>query len=327
MKKKLLFVIVIMLIISSILMMKRFVSKNENGAISLSGNVEITEVNIGFKQSGRIVEMSDEEGQKVKKGDRLARLDSAELEDQVAQARAYLNETKARLEEMEAGSRPQELEQARAGVRYTEAELGKAQKDFERADLLYKNGAISAQQFDGARKSFDTALSQHQKAAEALSLMREGPRREEIKAAENRVQQAVAALRASEERLKDTTIYAPVSGVILRKIREAGETVAPGSPVYAMGDIEHPWIKVYVKEDKLGLVRLGQKAKVTVDSYTGKEYEGIVTYISSEAEFTPKNIQTKEERVKLVFGVKVSVNNSNYELKPGMPADVKILLR
>lgn len=327
MKKKLLIVIVIALLIGSILMMKRFVSKNENGAISLSGNVEITEVNIGFKQSGRIVEMLAEEGRKVNKGDRLALLDSAELEGQVSQARAYLDETKARLEELRIGSRPQEIEQAKANLRYAEAELDKAKKDFERSDFLYKNWAISAQQMDGARKALDTAGSSHQKAAETLSLTREGPRREEIKAAENRVQQAMAGLRVSEERLKDTIIYAPVSGIILRKIRETGETVAPGSPVYVMGDIERPWIKVYVKEDRLGLVRLGQKAKVTTDSYTGKEYEGIVTYISSEAEFTPKNIQTKEERVKLVFGVKVSVNNSSYELKPGMPADVSILLR
>jgi len=110
-----------------------------------------------------------------------------------------------------------------------------------------------------------------------------------------------------EEKLKDTVIYAPISGVVIRKNIELGETVGTGIPVFTLGDLENPWMKVYVKEDKLGLVKLGQKAKVTVDSYPGKVYEGTVTFISSEAEFTPKNVQTKEERVKLVFGVKVRV--------------------
>ena len=150
---------------------------------------------------------------------------------------------------------------------------------------------------------------------------------EDIKMAEHRVEQARATLSTSEERYKDTVIFASITGVILRKNIELGETVGQGIPVYTIGDLENPWIKVYVKEDKLGLVKLGQKAKITVDSYKGKAYEGIVTYISSEAEFTPKTVQTQEERVKLVFGIKVRVKNMNDELKPGMPADVRILLK
>lgn len=327
MKRKLLVAGIIVLIGVAVFLISRFGGKQEQGVLTVSGNVEVTEVNMGFKTSGRVVDLLVEEGQKVKKGDKLAILDSAEIESQVAQYRAYLNETITRLQELKAGSRPQEIEQATANVKYAEAELSKAKKDHERAEVLYKNGAISAQQFDVAKKAFETAQSQHKKALEALSLVKEGPRREEIRAAENRVKQAEAALKASEERLKDTIIYAPVSGVIMRKNIELGETVAPGIPVYTIGDFENPWIKVYVKEDKLGLVKLGQKAEITTDSYPGKKYEGIVTYISSEAEFTPKNVQTQEERVKLVFGVKVSVKNINDELKPGMPADVRIMLR
>ncbi len=327
MKKKLLIAGIIVLIGVAVFLISRFGGKQEQGVLTVSGNVEVTEVNMGFKTSGRVVELLVEEGQKVKKGDKLAILDSAELESQVAQHRAYLSETMARLQELKAGSRPQEIEQATANVKYAEAELIKAKKDHERAEVLYKNGAISAQQMDTAKKVYDTAVSQHKKALEALSLVKEGPRKEEIRAAENRVHQAGAALKASEERLKDTIIYAPVSGVILRKNIEPGETVAPGISVYTIGDLENPWIKVYVKEDRLGLVKLGQKAEITTDSYPGKKYEGAVTYISSEAEFTPKNVQTQEERVKLVFGVKASVKNINDELKPGMPADVRIMLR
>lgn len=327
MRKKLLAAGAVILLIGGAFFIKIFSAGHGNGPLSLSGNVEATEVNIGFKQAGRIKELLAEEGKKVLKGEKLASLESAELEGQVMQARAYLEETKSRLEELKSGSRPQELEQARANMRSAEAESEKAKKDFDRADMLYKKGAISAQQMDGAKKAFDTAASAQRKAAEALSLAKEGPRKEEIKAAENRVSQAIAGLKVSDERLNDAVIYSPVSGVILRKNRETGETVPAGSPVYTIGDIAHPWIKVYIKEDKLGLVKLGQKAKVRVDSYPDKAFEGAITYISSEAEFTPKNIQTQEERVKLVFGVKVSVNNPDYELKPGMPADVAIQIK
>ena len=143
----------------------------------------------------------------------------------------------------------------------------------------------------------------------------------------SQLQMSQASLKTSEVRLRDSVIYATLNGIVLRKNVEEGETVAAGTSIFTVGDLENPWIKVYVKEDKLGLVKLGQKAQITTDSYPGKLYEGAVTYISSEAEFTPKNVQTREERVKLVFALKVSVKNENEELKPGMPADVKINIR
>ncbi|MDA8079882.1 MAG: efflux RND transporter periplasmic adaptor subunit [Nitrospiraceae bacterium] len=327
MKKRLLIVGILILIAASVFLFRKLGNRHDDGQLVLSGNVEVTEVDAGFKYAGRIIELPVEEGQKIKQGERLAALDSGELESQALQGRAYLDEARTKLDELKSGSRPQEVEQAKANVRYTDADLSKARKDNERAEILFKNGAISAQTMDAAKKTYDSAVSQYQKALEALSLVKEGARKEQITAAQYRVKQSEAGLRAFEERLKDTVIYAPVSGVILRKNVERGETVAPGIPVCTIGDIDNPWIKVYVKEDKLGMIKLGQKANISVDSYPAKSYNGIVTYISSEAEFTPKNVQTQEERVKLVFGVKVRVKNSNDELKPGMPADVKILLR
>jgi len=327
MKKRLLIIGIILIIGISIFLIYYFREKSEENVISLSGNVEVTEINIGFKAPGRVLELLVEEGQKVEKGGRLAVLDSEEIRSHVAQNRAFLKETLTKLRELMAGSRPQEIEQAEANVMHARAELEKAEKDYERARNLFKKGAFSAQQMDSAKKAYDVAISQHRRAIEGLSLLNEGPRKEEIEAAGYRVTQAEAALKASQKRLDDTVIDAPLSGIILRKNVEIGETVAAGVPVYTIGDLENPWIKVYVKEDKLGLVKLGQKAEVTTDSYPGKIYEGTVTYISSEAEFTPKNVQTQEERVKLVFGVEVSVENVNQELKPGMPADVRILLR
>ncbi|MDA8084671.1 MAG: efflux RND transporter periplasmic adaptor subunit [Nitrospiraceae bacterium] len=299
----------------------------EDGVIVLSGNVEVTETDCGFKVPGRIEGLLSEEGDRVVKGSRVAVLDSAELRDQVLQAKAVWHEAKARLDDLRVGSRPQELRQAGSSVSAAAADLTKASRDFERAEMLYKNGAIPAQQLDAARRAKEVAEAQRGKAAEALSLAEEGARKKEIAASQSRVGQAEAGMKIADERLKEADLLAPLSGVVLRKNREAGEVVTAGAPVYTIGDLAHPWIRVYVKEEQLGMVKLGQKAEVTVDSHPGKIYPGRVTFISSEAEFTPKNIQTREERVKLVFGVKVSVQNVEDELKPGMPADVRIMLR
>jgi HlyD family secretion protein len=244
-------------------------------ALMLSGNVEVTEVNMGFKAPGRVQGLYTDEGRTVAKGEKLATLDSAEFESLV--------------------------NQSRASVRNAEAQYEKARKDYERYTVLYRDGVIASQQMDAARSAYDAATAQ-------LQLFR-------------------ASLRTADVKLKDSVIYAPLGGVVLRKNIEEGETVGAGTMVFTIGDLENPWVKVYVKEDRLGFVKLGQRAEVKTDTYPGKLYEGTVTYISSEAEFTPKNVQTREERVKLVFGVKVSVKNVNNELKPGMPADVKILLK
>ena len=324
MKKKLLIAAVVVVVGIIVLAFIQRNRRGDEGVLVLSGTIEVTEANLGFKVPGKIVELRVDEGQKVNAGDRLAALDRAEQESQLAQSRASLQEASARLAELVGGARPQELEQARAEVSLAEAELGKAEADFKRAEILYKNGAISTEQMESAKRTLDVTASRNKRAAESLSLVSEGARKEQIAAAEMRVQQARAVVSMSEARLADTELHAPMAGVILVKVSELGETVGAGTPVYKLGDLERPWVKVYIKEDKLGLVKLGQKARVTSDTYPGKAYEGTVTYIAGEAEFTPKNVQTQEERVKLVFAAKVSVKNENGELKPGMPADVRI---
>ncbi len=276
MKKRVIIAGVLLLAVAVIVVfMRRMSNGRDEGVITASGNVEVTEVSVAFKIPGRVVALFTDEGKTVAKGDKLASLDSAEYASQVSQNRANHRNAMAQQE--------------------------KAKKDLDRYETLYKKEAISAQQLDSARTGYDVALAQSQQAA--------------------------AAVRMSEVRLNDTVIYAPTAGVVLRKNIEAGETVQAGVPIFTIGDLADPWIKVYVKEDKLGMVKLGQKALITTDSYPGKAYDGRITYISSEAEFTPKNVQTQEERVKLVFGVKISVKNENDELKPSMPADVKISLK
>ena len=320
-------VILVAVVIAAVVLSGRFWKQRDQGVISLSGNVEVTEVDTGFKIPGRIVDLLTDEGKLVQKGGKIAVLESAELESLMAQSRAVLSEALAKLEELKTGSRPQEIAQAAANLKAAEAELVKAKKDYERAERLYTNEAISASQLDAARSVHDSWVEKVKAAGEQLSLLKEGPRKEVIKAAEDHVQSAHAALRVTEERLGDTTLFAPVSGVVLKKNVESGEVVQSGTPVFTIGEIDDPWIKVYIKEDKLALVKLGQRATITVDTYRDKVYEGTVSYISSQAEFTPKTVQTQEERVKLVFGVKVRVKNVNQELKPGMPADVNIHLR
>ena len=275
MKRKAILASIGIIIIAAAVLYLHFRTVRNDGELVLSGTIEVTEVNIGFKTPGRIAQLLVDEGQRVRKGDRLAVLDSAEVRSIV--------------------------EQSRATVRTAEAEFEKARRDYDRYQALSRDGAITVQQLDASRKSHDASLSL--------------------------LDQARASLRTAEVRLGDMTAYAPVSGVVLSRNAEPGETVAAGVAVYTLGDLDDPWVKVYVNETKLGMVRLGQKAEVSVDTFPGKVYAGKVTYIASEAEFTPKNVQTQEERVKLVFGMKVGVQNVNDELKPGMPADVKVNLR
>jgi len=275
MQKRIVIAVIAILVISGVVTYHYLTSSRNDGMLELSGTLEVTEVNVGFKMPGRITGLHAEEGQRVSKGERLADLDSAELRSIV--------------------------EQGRAAVRNAEAEYEKARKDYDRYRALSQEGAVTAQQLDSARKAHDVALSQ--------------------------VDQARAALRTAEVRFRDTAVDSPVSGIVLSKNVEQGETVVAGIAVYSLGGRRNLKNKIYVSETKLGLVKLGQKAQIFTDTYPGKAYEGKVTYIASEAEFTPKNVQTKEERVKLVFGVKVSVSNVHDELKPGMPADVKINLK
>jgi HlyD family secretion protein len=297
--------------------------KKTDGLI-LYGNVEVTDVDLGFKTAGRVAEVLTDEGRTVSEGDMLAKLESPELESSVEQAMAVLDESLARLDEISAGSRKQEIAQASASVAQAKAELDKAEKELKRGAFLHDSGAISAQKLEDAQRGRDVAFNIHRKTAEVHSLAVEGPRKESVLAAQARVRQAEAALSLASERLKDATLYSPVSGIILRRNMEPGESAGAGAPVVTIGDLKNPWVRVYIKEDKLNTVKIGQRALVSVDSYPGRVFEGTVSYIASEAEFTPKNIQTNEERVKLVFAVKVAVKNDGLELKPGMPADVRL---
>ncbi|HFB98853.1 MAG TPA: HlyD family efflux transporter periplasmic adaptor subunit [Bryobacterales bacterium] len=361
----------------------------DRDAIRISGNIELTEVKVAFKVSGKLAERTVDEGDRVEAGQVIARLDQepilrqkeqaeaalaaarsglqqlltaiefqeASIEGQIAQRQAQLEQALARLAELEAGSRKQEIAQARARVERARSEFDRAKADWDRAQPLMKAEDISRAQYDQFRARYEAAKAQLEEAEQWLALVEEGPREETIEQARAAVQQAEAALRLAEAQrielrrrrqevdarkaeirraeaqvgyletqLADTVATAPVGGIVLSKAAEVGEVLAAGTTVVTIGDLDHPWVRGYINETDLGRVKIGAPVRVTTDTFPGKVYQGRVTFIASEAEFTPKQIQTQEERVKLVYRIKIDVENPNQELKLNMPVDGEIVL-
>jgi HlyD family secretion protein len=189
---------------------------------------------------------------------------------------------------------------------------------------LFTAGVASENQRDSARANRDVARGQYEVALEELKLLEAGARPDQIKAARHQLEQAEAALRLARIRLEKARIFSPISGTVLVKSSEQGEVVSPGVPIVTIADLGDMWVKIYIDEVNIGNIRLGQPARVRVDSFPEREFSGKITYISDEAEFTPKNIQTREDRVKLVFAVKVGIDNAGGLLKPGMYADIEL---
>lgn len=297
-------------------------SKNRNGELVLSGNIEVTEAQLGFKLPGRLAERALSEGQPVTAGQLVARLDDAEQVHELALRRAELAAVRAALAELEAGSRPQEIAAAQASLRSAEAERERAQLEFTRQKELLGKNAVSTRDFEVAQAQLHVATARAAESGERLKLVREGPREQTILQARARTEQAAAAVALAQTRLDYTRLHAPFAGMALAHHIEPGEYVSPGTPVVSVAELGRVWVRVYINQTDLGRVRLGQKVNVRIDTYPDKRYEGTVSYIASEAEFTPKTVQTDKERVKLVFRAKVDVDNPHGELKPGMPADV-----
>jgi len=289
------------------------------------GNIEATEVDVSAKIPGRVIYRAVDEGQFVKKGDAIARLEDEDLRREVEEARANEKAAEAKLSEALAGSRPQEIKQALAAMEKARSDLEQLKGDRERAAALFKDGVISTQARDQAYTNFQMADAAYRQAKEQYDLVKEGPRKEEIEALRAAYQQARALLSLREVQLAYTTVNSPLTGVVLVKDVEPGEVVSAGTPIVTLADLNDIWLKAYISETDLGRVKWNQKVKVTTDTYPDKVYWGRISFISSEAEFTPKNIQTKEERVKLVYRIKVTLENPRMELKPGMPADGEIV--
>jgi HlyD family secretion protein len=308
----------------------------DDGVPRASGYVEATEVRVAAEVGGRVVEMRAEEGTRVAAGDLLARLDTSDLELALRRAEAERDGAAAQLSLVRAGARAEDIRQAaaqagsaRADVSAAEAELKAANEDLQRFEALLTANAGSRKQRDDAAtrvavaSSRVTAARERVRAAdEAVARLRAGSRRQEIAAADARLAAAEAQIATIRENIADATVKAPVAGTITSKIVDLGETVAPRTPVAVISDLDHAWANVYVDEPLVPTLRLGQPAALVTDA--GQRLAGTITYISPRAEFTPRNVQTAEERSKLVYRIKVSVDNKEGILKPGMPVEAEL---
>lgn len=288
----------------------------------LSGNIEVVDAQLSFKIPGRVASRPVFEGDRVKAGQLIAQLDDVEQRQQLALRQAEVAAADAVLAELEAGSRPQEIASAEASVRSAEAERHRAEVDFRRQRELLKESAISARDHDTAEAQLKVAQARVAEASERLKLVREGPRPEAILQARARLEQARASVALAQTQLDYTRLVSPLEGVVLSHNIEPGEFVAPGTPVVTVADTVHVWVRAYIDQADLGRIKHGQRVPIRTDTFPDKRYEGVVGFIASEAEFTPKTVQTARERVKLVFRIKVNIDNPHGELKPGMPADV-----
>ena len=271
--------------------------------LSASGTVEATTAQLGFQLPGRIERVEVQEGDPVTEGQELARLDTRELQANRDAARAQQAAAEARLAEMVAGARPQEIAAAEAAERSASRRASTASREVERARTLFEGGAISRQELDRAETELEVAEAAHDQAREALALVREGARQESIQAQRAVVEQARANVARADATLSNAIVTAPFSGVVTVRHREPGETVAPGAPVVTLLNRNDRWVRIYVREDLIGRVQIGMPASISSDSYPDRTYRGEVVFIGSEAEFTPRNVQTEEERPKLVYPV------------------------
>lgn len=296
-------------------------------SLEVSGNIEAHESVVGFKVQGRLVKLLVEEGSVVQAGDRIAELDSNDYRQQVASDEAVVNSRQAELALALAGSRQQDIKAGRQSLLDAKADLDLKKKEFERNQALYEKDEVSAETRDVAATNLKRAEAVYRKAQENLSTLEEGTRKEQIAINRANVKAARENLQLSRIRLDYATLAAPTSGVVTVRQAELGEVMSPGSPVVTIADLDHVWLRGYVPETDLGKVHWGDEAVVTTDTFPGKRYRGRISFISSQAEFTPKSVETHAERVTLVYRIKIELENPNHELKPGMPADASIPLR
>ncbi len=292
--------------------------------LKVSGTVEVTSVELSFKVGGRMSRRLVDEGELVRGGQLVAQLEDDELREELNARSAEHRAAGATLADLKAGSRREEIRQGEAALERLKADADKLSRDALRLEKLYRREVIPLRELEAARAGRDASAAAVREATERLRLLRIGPRPDAVQALQARLEAADAARSLAETRFSQSLLTAPQAGLILSKHAEAGEMLAPGSPVLTLGLMDEVWLRAYIPETDLGRVVVGQKARVSVDSWPGRTFPGKVSFISPQAEFTPKNVQTEKERVKLVYRIKITLANPKMELKPGMPADAVI---
>jgi len=301
-------------------------SKGNGTVIRGSGMIEVTQVDVAFEVGGRIVERAVDEGYMVDKGEPVARLDEREYRLQVDRATAAKAAAEARYRLVVRGSRAQEVDQSLAALEAADSERTLRRVENRRMAALRDRGIVSQAELDQSQAALAAAEAAYEQARLRVDVLKEGFRTEEIEEARAQMRETEKALELAELQLTRCQLYAPLAGRVLTKSREVGEIAQPGTPIVTIGDLTRPWLNIYVGERDLGRVALGMPAEVTVDSFADRPFKGRVSFVSERSEFTPKNIQTQDERVKLVYRVKIELENREQQLKPGMPADAVLHL-
>jgi HlyD family secretion protein len=294
----------------------------EPAAILAAGHVEATEVRLSAKVGGRLASLAVREGDAVAAGQEVARIDTTDFELALAQARAERDQAAAELRLRRAGARPEDIAELAAQVTGLRAEVEGAERDLQRMQGLLDKGSGTTKSRDDARTRRDALAARAAALEQALLRARAGFRAEEIDAARARHAALLARIAQLEQQVSDATVTSPRPGTVTEKVAEAGELVAPGAVLLVVTDLADAWLTAYVAEPDLGRLRLGQPAEVRTDG--GERRTGTLSFVAARAEFTPRNVQTRDERVKLVYKIKVSLPNGDGLFKPGMPAEASL---
>ena len=295
------------------------------GPLILTGNVEVRQVNLGFKVGGRIESLKVDEGDSVKDGQTLAQLEKVYFEDTIAQITAQRDHAKAALAKMKAGNRAEEIAQAAATVKEREASLANAKITLERAEHLWQTNVGTRKAFDDAQAAFREAEARLHSGREALRLMQAGFRVEDIDAARAQLAERAAALQVARRQLADADLLAPSPGVVLTRVREAGAIVGGGETVFVLSLTEPVWVRSYVSEVDLGRIKPGMEVSVKIDTPGAPVLKGRIGFISTTAEFTPKTVETQELRTALVYRIRIIVPDAGDILRQGMPVTVSVV--
>ena len=287
------------------------------------GNIDVRTVSLGFRVSGKIKTIYFEEGERIKQGDVIASLDDSLYKEYVKQVNAQVDVQKAKIQKLEKGYRKEEIEKAKALLQEKEVALKKAQTDLNRQEALLASQSISEQTYDDLKAAYENANALYHYAKSSLDLLKNGYEKEDILAAKAQLEYLMAQKNQQEINLKDTKIYAPSNGTLLTRVYEPGSIVNSSQVVVEMAKDDLYWVRSYMSERYLGIIKQGMKALVYTDSNKEKAYEGLVSFISPLAEFTPKNVQTEDLRTDLVYRFRIILKEHDDMIRQGMPVTIK----
>jgi HlyD family secretion protein len=331
-KKRIIAIVFIILFVTVGFLVYFGQKKNHEKELYYSGTIETTQSKLSFQVPGRVIKVNVQEGQTVENDQVVAELDRAEFESRFAQAKANLDRSQKTKQQLETvlnvnqKTLPSEVGRAKAGVQSAKDTFKNAEKNYRRFEDLFSKGVVSEKERDTLKLQYDVAQSRLAESQSVLklaegNLTRIDAVKQDIEVAAAQINAVDASLNQASLQLDYTQLKSPMKGIVSSRNIEPGETVNPGREVITISDLSRVDLKIFVDETEIGKVKPGQKVDVKVDTFPGKTYTGSVSFISPEGEFTPKIIQTKKERVKLVYLVKVSIDNPDLELKAGMPAD------